>query len=54
MFTELLPRIRQVIATRSLHPRAMDPAHIVEQAHQFGCPARVVDDVEDALLQAVH
>jgi dihydrofolate synthase/folylpolyglutamate synthase len=25
MFSELMPRVRQVIATKSIHPRSMDP-----------------------------
>ncbi|HZD56007.1 MAG TPA: folylpolyglutamate synthase/dihydrofolate synthase family protein [Anaerolineales bacterium] len=54
MFSELLPRVRQVIATRSFHPRAMEPEKLVELAHQFGRPARLVPDVEDALEEALR
>lgn len=53
MFAELMPRVRQVVATRSIHPRAMDPEKLVELAHQFGRPARVVPQVEDALEEAL-
>lgn len=52
MFTELLPRVRQVVATRSLHPRAIDPARLVEMAHQFGRPASAFESVEEALQEA--
>lgn len=52
MFNELLPRVQQVIATKSFHPRAMDTNLIVETAHQFGKPAKVVEDVSDALKEA--
>ncbi len=52
MFTELIPRVKQVIATKSFHPRAMDPDLIIEMAHQFGKPAKVVEEVSDALIEA--
>jgi dihydrofolate synthase/folylpolyglutamate synthase len=53
MFTELLPRVRHVIATRSFHPRAIDPHNLVALAHHFGRPALVVEKIEDALDQAI-
>ncbi|MDD2694544.1 MAG: bifunctional folylpolyglutamate synthase/dihydrofolate synthase [Anaerolineales bacterium] len=54
MFAELLPRVSQVIATRSFHPRAMEPEKIVEMANQHGVPARIVEDVADALEAALQ
>jgi dihydrofolate synthase/folylpolyglutamate synthase len=53
MFVELLPRVRRVIATQSVHPRAMDPAKMVELAHRFGRPAQAILPVEAALSQAL-
>jgi dihydrofolate synthase/folylpolyglutamate synthase len=53
MFTELLPRVRQVIATQSTHPRAVDPADLVELAHQYGMPARSASTIEEALQLAL-
>ena len=53
MFAELLPRVRQVVATKSVHPRAIEPEELVEMAHQFGRPARAVPQVEDALQEAL-
>jgi dihydrofolate synthase/folylpolyglutamate synthase len=53
MFVELMPRINEVIATQSYHPRAIDPERLVEIAHQFGRPARIVADVADALNEAL-
>lgn len=49
MFAALMPRVHRVIATKSFHPRAMDPDEIVEMAHQFGKQAKIVMDVADAL-----
>jgi dihydrofolate synthase/folylpolyglutamate synthase len=54
MFKELLPRVRQVIATRSIHPRSIDPDILVDLAHQFGSPARAVPTVEEALEEALR
>jgi dihydrofolate synthase/folylpolyglutamate synthase len=54
MFTELMPRVNQVIATRSFHPRAIEPEKLAELAQKFGRPARVVDKVEDALELALQ
>jgi len=52
MFAELMPRVQQVIATKSFHPRAMDPEPLVEMAHQFARPAKIVADVADAVYEA--
>ena len=52
MFAELLPRVQQVIATQSYHPRAIEPEQLVGLAHQFGCPAFAVPTVEEALMEA--
>ena len=54
MYAELLPRVESVIATQSIHPRAMDPAQLVELAHQFGVPARAIPRIEDALQEALQ
>jgi dihydrofolate synthase/folylpolyglutamate synthase len=54
MFSELLPRVRRVIATQSVHPRAIDAEKLVEMARQFGCPAEAVLPVEDALQKALE
>jgi len=54
MFAELMPRVRQVIATQSYHPRAMETKQLVKLAHRFGRPVKVVAAVEDALAEAVR
>lgn len=54
MFAELMPRVWQVIATQSVHPRAMPPEQLVALAHQFGVRARVVLPLEAALEQALQ
>jgi dihydrofolate synthase/folylpolyglutamate synthase len=54
MFDELLPRVHQVVATRSIHPRAMDPELLVELAHQHGRPAKIIDEIPTALEEAIR
>jgi dihydrofolate synthase/folylpolyglutamate synthase len=54
MFVELLPRVHRVIATQSIHPRAMSPAHLVELARPFGVPVQDTSTVEHALETAVQ
>ncbi len=54
MFNELLPRVRRVITTKSIHPRAIDPAELVDKVHQFGKPAQAFENVEAALEEALR
>ena len=54
MFSELLPRVKQVIATESTHPRALNANDLVALAHQFGCLARAVVPIERALVTAME
>lgn len=54
MFAELLPRVDRVIATRSIHPRAMDPEEIVKISHHYGCKAEAVVPLGKALMEAVE
>lgn len=53
MFQELLPRVWKVIATRSTHPRSIDPEIIVNLAHRFGRPAQAITPIEEAMRAAV-
>jgi dihydrofolate synthase/folylpolyglutamate synthase len=54
MFAELMPRVETVIATQSFHPRAIEPERLIELAHQFGRPAKIVSDVAQALEEAIR
>lgn len=53
MIAELIPRVRMIIATQAVHPRAADPNWLVELAHQYGRPARAVPSVKNALQEAL-
>ena len=54
MFTELLPRVREVVATESTHPRASNAADLVTLAHSHGVKASAVLPLENALNQAIR
>jgi dihydrofolate synthase / folylpolyglutamate synthase len=54
MFAELLPRVEDVIATQSIHPRAIDPHQLVELTRPYGIPARAVPRIEGAMLEALQ
>ena len=54
IFTALLPRVKQVIATQSVHPRALAADKIVAWVHQFGIPAQAVLPLEQALERALE
>jgi dihydrofolate synthase/folylpolyglutamate synthase len=54
MFSALLPRVKTVIATQSVHPRAIEPEKLVEQSFQFGCSAQAVVPIEAALNRALE
>ena len=54
MFQELLPRVRQVITTQSVHPRAYDAVELVDMVHRSGRAAKAIVPVEDALAEALR
>lgn len=54
MFSHLLPRVKMVIATKSEHPRAMEPDILVELANQFGKKAIATQSIEEALELAKY
>ena len=54
MYQELLPRVKRVITTQSIHPRAIDAGELVELAHRSGRSALAVTPIEDAIKQALQ
>jgi dihydrofolate synthase/folylpolyglutamate synthase len=52
MLTELLPRVSQVVLTRSFHPRAADPAQLEQLARPFDRPTHIAASIEEALSTA--
>lgn len=54
MFQELLPRVRRVITTQSIHPRAIEAEKLVEMAHRSGRSAEAITPIPDALSMALE
>ena len=54
MLVDLLPRVKQVIATQSIHPRALGAEVIVDYVHLMGKKAEAVLPLENAFKQAVR
>ncbi len=54
MLAELAPRVEQVIAVKSFHPRAADPQWLAQMAQQHGKPTLVIPEVADALVEALR
>ncbi len=54
MFQELLPRVRRVITTQSIHPRAINAEKLAEFAHRCGRSAQAITPIEYALETALQ
>lgn len=54
MYQELLPRVRRVITTQSIHPRAIEAEKLVDLAHQSGRSAVAITPIEKALEVALQ
>ncbi len=52
MMIDLIPRVNQVIATQSVHPRALAADEIVKYVHQMGRKAQVILPLEEAFQRA--
>lgn len=53
MYSHLLPRVKTLVATRSTHPRAMEPKLLVELANQFGKHAIETQTIKEGLNEAI-
>jgi dihydrofolate synthase / folylpolyglutamate synthase len=54
MFNALKSRLKRVIATKAVHPRALEPEQIAETAGRLGIPAETVAPVQTALARALE
>ncbi len=54
MFEELIPNVDELIATQSIHPRALEAGKLVEMAQPYGKSARAVVPLEDAMRAALE
>lgn len=54
MLVDLMPRVERVIATQSIHPRALEANVIVDYVHRMGKRAEAILPFEAAFEKAVH
>jgi len=54
MFAELMPRVSEVIVTKSYHPRAMEVEKLGKFARKYGKPVKEIDKIEDAMKLAIE
>jgi len=53
MFSELMPRVHQMIAVKSFHPRSIETDVLVNFASGYGKPISIIPDVADAVFEAL-
>jgi dihydrofolate synthase/folylpolyglutamate synthase len=54
MFIELMPLVKELIAVKSFHPRAIEPEKLVEMAQTFGHPVDCVEHIPEAVEKALQ
>ena len=54
MFTEIQPKVRQMLVTKSFHPRALEPGKIQDLAVQAGIPSVIMPSVKQAFARALE
>jgi dihydrofolate synthase/folylpolyglutamate synthase len=54
MFIELMPRVQELIAVKSFHPRAIEPDKLVEMAQSFGHRVFCNEDIPAAIEKALQ
>jgi dihydrofolate synthase/folylpolyglutamate synthase len=54
MLMDLMPRVERVIATQSVHPRALEANVIVDYVHRMGKRAEAILPFETAFDRAIH
>jgi dihydrofolate synthase/folylpolyglutamate synthase len=54
MFIELMPRVKELIAVKSFHPRAIEPDKLIEMAQSFGRQLFCIDAIPDAIENALQ
>ena len=54
MLIELIPRVKTIVATKSTHPRAVNPEVIVNYALQFGLRGIQTSSIEEGLETALR
>jgi dihydrofolate synthase/folylpolyglutamate synthase len=54
MFAELMPLVDELIAVKSFHPRAIEPAKLADMVSPYGKPVHIIDQIPSALEKAIQ
>ncbi len=54
MFVELMPLVKELVAVKSFHPRAIDPDKLVEMARSYGREIDCIEDIPAAMEKALQ
>ena len=54
MFAEIAPKLKLLLVTKAVHPRALEPEKIQELARQANVPNEAVASVEEAFIRALE
>lgn len=54
MLIELMPLVKELIAVKSFHPRAIDPDKLVEMAQNFGHEVDCIENIPQAIQKALQ
>lgn len=54
MLSELMPLVKELIAVKSFHPRAIDPDILVGMAEAFGQPVHCIEHIPEAMEKALQ
>ncbi len=54
MLAELMPLVKELVAVKSFHPRAIDPDKLVEMAQKYGKEIDCIEDIPTAMDKALR
>jgi dihydrofolate synthase/folylpolyglutamate synthase len=54
MLAELMPLVKELIAVKSFHPRAIEPANLADMAKSNGHSVELVENIPDAVEKALE
>ena len=49
-----MPMVREMIAVKSFHPRAIEPEKLVEMALLYKCPTQIMHSIPEAMEKALQ
>lgn len=54
IFAELMPLVKELILVKSIHPRAIEPAKLVEFSQPYGKTTQIIEHIPEAMEKAIQ